>query len=390
MTLDPSFSYSTHRPKSDGFVSRRTNVTIRGASFAVLLACVGAARFLRAQRVGGDLVNCYIPKAERVRLDRTVRLPLLAPVDLDAGEALLVQWLRLSDKSAFEQARWTGLLYQTIQTQGMQQSIPRDRGCLDLTWLLSLSSHVRESLLFSWQVLLSTPPERRVCETDTLTDALRTNSQRSWTAHLLEMARCIHHERKTIRSYTLEEVKEVTTFMPASTPSLLKKTLEQKTGTLRFGQALRLLGETNASALRDLVEHMEAVTTLEQLLDVLALTAQQCQVATAKTKFIIVPSEDDLGPLLSDVEQSSPQTIAKFLVLLSALRYPRLDEAEQDARHLSRVISLLITVLSMLLPEIGEGQNASIEDASGGLFQASSQTIVTPVNKERKEEQHHA
>jgi hypothetical protein len=106
---------------------------------------------------------------------------------------------------------------------------------------------------------------------------------------------------------------------------------------------LRLLGDSNAAALRDLIEDLETVTTLDHLLRVLALTAQHCQVAAAQTRFMVVPDDSDLGSLLMDVEQSSPQTIARFLVLLSALRYPRLDDL--DTGRLIRVIFLLITAL---------------------------------------------
>jgi len=104
---------------------------------------------------------------------------------------------------------------------------------------------------------------------------------------------------------------------------------------LRFGQALRLLGEINAAALRDLMEELESVQTLDRLLLVLAHAAQDCQVATARSPFIVVPTEEDLKYLLEDLEQVGVQTIARFLITLSALRYPRLDESELDAQRLS-------------------------------------------------------
>jgi hypothetical protein len=136
MMLDPSFSYSTHRPISDGLVSHKTQIAIRGTPFAVLLATIGAARFLRAHRVSGDLVNCYVPKAERVLLTRDSCLPGLTEVRLDASQAVLVQWLSYANHALHTvHARWTGLCYQTIQTQGMRASIPREQGVLDLLWL---------------------------------------------------------------------------------------------------------------------------------------------------------------------------------------------------------------------------------------------------------------
>jgi hypothetical protein len=200
-----------------------------------------------------------------------------------------------------------------------------------------------------------------VCEIDTLVDALLNRSQSSWIAHLLEIARCVHTKPDAIRPYRLEEVKEVIIHMQASIPSLLKKALEQKTGTLRFGHALRLLGDFNAAALRELVEELETVTTLDHLLHVLALTAQECQVAVAKTKFMVVPDDSDLACLLMDVEQSSPQTITRFLVLLSALRYPRLDENELKNEQLTRVIFLLITALTARSTGSAEDSNLFVE-----------------------------
>src|SRR5260370_41662021 len=110
----------------------------------------------------------------------------------------------------------------------------------------------------------------------------------------------VPHAKEAIRPYRLAEVKEVTTHMDASTPSLLRKILEQKAGTLRFGHALRLLGQANPASLRDLVEELESVQTLDQLIHTLAPTAQECQMAAAKSQFLVVPSDGDLALLLED------------------------------------------------------------------------------------------
>jgi hypothetical protein len=380
MMLEPSFSYSTHRPISDGLVSHKTQITIRGTNFAVLLAILGAARFLRAQRVGGDLVNCYVPKADWVILTQDSCLPTLASVRLEASQALLVQWLSYAHhaRSAM-QANFTGLCYHTIQTQGMRAAIPREHGSLDLIWLRELAKTTLGPLLSFWHMQLSLPRERCQISIDALAQALLTRRLRHWMTHLLDVARRVHTHPDTIRSYRLEEVKEVITCMHTSLPSLLKKALAQKSGTLRFGHALRLLGDSNAAALRDLVEDLETVTTLDHLLRVLALTAQHCQVAAAKTKFMVVPTEDDLGALLEDVEQSSPQTIALFLIVLSALRYPRLTEEELEVGRLTRIISLLLSALVQ----------AQQERASQEPVQAPSETTLTSGNAERKERHDH-
>lgn len=334
MMLDPAFSYSTHRPRSDGLVSQKGQVTIRGTNAAILLASIGAARFLRAHAVGGDLVNCYVPKAAKIRLESTSRLPLLTLVETEATCALLVHWLTYALSLEEEgQVCWKGLAYQTIQTQGgTQQSIPRDHGCLDLTWLTAITHPHRERICSFWRLVLRLAPEQRPYELDTLADALQTRSQNRWIAHLLEHARHIHRGSDTMRPYTLEEIKEVTMLMNTSIPSLFKKILTQKAGTLHIGQALRLLREVAPDALRDLIEELETVTTHDQLVHTLALTAQACQVAAAKTRFIIIPTEDDVSLLCSDLEQASPHSIAGFLILLSAIRYPRQEETEADGR----------------------------------------------------------
>jgi len=68
MTLDPALSYSMYRPLSDGLITDKTNLTIRGVRYAVVLALIGAARFLRAQRVAQRLVNFYLPLADSLVL----------------------------------------------------------------------------------------------------------------------------------------------------------------------------------------------------------------------------------------------------------------------------------------------------------------------------------
>jgi hypothetical protein len=385
MMLDPSFSYSTHRPRSDGLVSRKTQVAIRGTSFAILLAQVGAARFLRAHRVGGDLVNCYVPQAKVIRLDRDSRLPILPESSTEASQAVLVQWLAYASHSVHTvHAQWIGVAYQTLQTQGTQQSIPRGQGVLALSWLTELSISLQEPLLAFWRMLLSLPAERSEASVDALLDALWTRDLPRWFTHLLERARTIHAAKDPLRAYSLEEVKEVTRAMNTSIPSLLKKALEQKGGTLRFGQAMRLLGEVNGAALRELVEALEAVTTLEQLFDVLALIAQSCSIASAKTRFMVVPDEDDFGALLSDVEQSSVQTIARFLIVLSAIRYPRLDEAEQDIGRLSRVISLLLMCLSRPEPASTPSPSFSASPSSIAGEQTPDQENLTDISIDQK------
>ena len=78
MPCEPAFGYATRRANSDGFVGDKTNIYIEGAVFAPMLVYIGAARFLRAQRVGdGKLVNCYVPLVNRIVVNADTWLPSL-------------------------------------------------------------------------------------------------------------------------------------------------------------------------------------------------------------------------------------------------------------------------------------------------------------------------
>lgn len=371
MTIDPTFGYSTRRPSSDGLVAHKTNVTMRGASSAVLLAYIGAARFLRAIPVKGDLVVFVVPMAASITLSPGIGLPLRTPAEYTPDQALVLQWLEYA-LQADEQARWRGLAYQIVQTQGAQQSIPREQGYLDLSWCANLQPETRAALFPSWRRLLSRDQESHPYDIENLLDCLRTRIAQTWADHLYDVAECVHHKRSSeIHPYPFEAVKEVTASMNSSTPSKLAEILDRREGTLRFGHALRLLGQVNAAALRDLVEELEAVQALDHLLLVLAQAAQDCQVAAAKSPFTLVPSEEDLKYLLEDVEQVGAPTIARFLITLSALRYPRLEIAGADVHRLTRLNLLLLAalgaVLSQVLQEDGETANGNplADDAAG-------------------------
>ena len=115
----------------------------------------------------------------------------------------------------------------------------------------------------------------------------------------------------------------------------LRSVLERDVGTLRFGHALRLLGRVHNDALRDIVDNLDRVQTRDQLIRTLALATQECVVASAKSEFIIVPSDDDLKYLLDDIEQYSASTLAGILIILSALRYPRIHTEADNVSSIS-------------------------------------------------------
>jgi chorismate-pyruvate lyase len=327
MTIDPSFSYSTRRPISDGLITDKHNVAISGPRYAALLTFIGAARFLRAQRVAGHRVNFYVPLATSITLDAETALPILYPVEHASDHAVGLRWLTHWRMARASKTRWKSLAYQVLQTQKAQQSISCARGCLDYAWLAIVEKQAGRGVIGYWKSLLGSHMKEVPFETDNLVDCLTRHHAVAWLAHLRDVAIYLHNTELKVRAYTLKDVKEVTTAMNASTGTPLGAVLEREQGTVRFGHALRLLGQYNPAPLRDLIDVLDAVQTRDQLIRILAQAAQECAVASAKTQFIIVPSDEDLKYLLGDVEQYGARTVAGLLIILSALRYPRLVDA---------------------------------------------------------------
>ncbi|MBU0492756.1 MAG: hypothetical protein KKA73_22325 [Chloroflexi bacterium] len=339
MPLDPALSYSTRRPRSDGLITDKTNIALPGTRYAVLLALVGAARFLRAQRVAGKLVNFYVPLPISVTLQPDTALPLLYPTPHPAYQAIALRWLVNRHVRALPEPHWSGLAYQIMQTQGAQQSISRDRGCLDWAWLDAVERRVGRAVIRHWKRLLASRREFVPFEIDDLVDCLLSHRAADWQAHLRQVALYWHsHPEADVRLYSLQEVKEITAAMNQTAPpdSPLSAVLQRPQGTLHFGHALRLLGQHNPAPLRDLVAALDTVQTRDQLLRILAQAAQECAVAGAKTEFILVPSDEDLAYLLDDTDRYGAPTIARLLVLLSALRYPRISEPQPVVRQRPR------------------------------------------------------
>jgi hypothetical protein len=324
MTLDPSFSYSTRSSNSDGVITDRTNTTLRETRYAALIAFVGAARFLRAQRVRGSLVNFYVPLPSLLELHPDTALPLLSTMDHPPNQALALQWLIYQSTAQSLNTKWVGLAYQVMQTQGAQQSISCDRGCLDSRWLAQIKRDTGNAVMGFWRWMLGNPIGQAPFEIDNLIDSLTRRRMDSWIAHLVEASTHLHNGSwEDPRPYSLREIKEVTFAMANSIGSPLSSVLEQERGTLRFGHALRLLGQQNPAPLRDIIDALDSACTSDQLVRILAQAAQECAVASAKTEFIVIPSDDDLRQLLDDVDQYGARTIAGLLIILSALRYPR-------------------------------------------------------------------
>jgi len=75
---------------------------------------------------------------------------------------------------------------------------------------------------------------------------------------------------------------------------------------------------------------LDTVQTLDQLDRALCRVVQECVLAKAKTDFILIPYEDDFIQLVDDVHEHGVRLIVGVLMLLSVLRYPLTQTADQD------------------------------------------------------------
>ena len=342
MMIDPSFALSLRSALSLGWMRWKTQVTLRGAHYSALLANVGAARFLRAQRLSGDLVNCYVPLAKSISIAGDTSLPILLPADERPEQAALRRWLALSREVSQPGVVWSGLAYQTLLTQGQQQSLSLESGVLDNRWLVSLQERIGTGVIAFWRAQLSGD------EQESLVDCLKRRNVDAWVNHLRIVAQRTNMLTESNgRRYSLEEVRTITEAMHDAENTPLKLVLEREQGTRCFGRALRQIGRYNPSRLRDLLEDLEEVQTRAQLLAVLRRVVLASELEKARERKIIVPTEDDLAALLEDVDRYGIPDLVGLLLVLSALRYPQSDNT------LKYELSTLICALIALAAQMG-------------------------------------
>jgi len=345
MTIDPSFCFSLRSAQSLGRMTEKTQVAVRGTRYAGLLAFIGASRFLRAQRLSSSVVNYYVPIARTLSINAESSLPLLFPVDEKPDQAALGRWLALSQQSLRPEAVWRGLAYQTMLTQGQQQSLSVESGVLECGWLLALQGCLGEDVLAFWQTQLHAKGTHD--EQESLLNCLMRRSAGAWFAHLQLMAQSIHaNTAYTGWRYSLEEVRKITEAMNDTAHMPLKQVLEREKGTLRFGRALRQVGRYNPSRLRDLLDELQDARTDAQLLPVLHHIVFASEVEKSKKRRIIVPDEDDFAALLEDIDRYGVPVLVGLLMVLSALRYPYSDESLKY--ELSTLIRALLALAAQM------------------------------------------
>jgi len=322
MTLDPGLSYSSSQPVSDGRLTQKTNIAIQNTRYATPLAFIGASRTLRGQPVAANRVNFYVPLLTRGVFTADHFIPLLEPSPVDYAWATINTMLTLVNNGIYGQ-ECLSIGFQTLQRQGASQSISIDHGFVDCSWLVQLASTVGWPLLRHWQYLTSRQPELWPYELNALPDVLSRRSRSAWLRHLRDLAHAAYSGKTEVRSYSIQETKEITKLMRNGSQEIpLTTILNRPNGTLRFGHAIRLLERENRGAVQDILARLDPVRTADQLLRTMAILAQECSIASGPGKFIIVPNDDDFEPLLDDIENFGPQTVASMLIIISALRYP--------------------------------------------------------------------
>ena len=365
MSIEPTLSYASRNPLSDARVASKTNITIRGTRCAVWLAYIGASRFLRAHHVSGDGINTYVPLARFLRIYPTTALPLLSSVAYSPAHALVLHWLDEVLSPPSTERVWRGWTYHMLQMQGKQQPLSRQRGQVESDWLHDVKKRVGHSVLLYWKTLLSEPLSEHTLEQEELVDALLARRLSAWNAHLQQTARVLvsaRHEQ-SVRRYRRDELQEMNNAMELSHLSPLSAILERDEGTLRFGHALRLLHQYNVADGSDALEELESVSTRDQLITVLGHAMQRCSLASAKSPFIVVPSDDDLKDLLDDIDRYSAHTLARVLILLASLHYPK----SVDARTLWRLLESLILALPLQQMDAHAGSEDGEEHPEGVL-----------------------
>jgi hypothetical protein len=340
--IDPAFGYSLRSVRSHGRMTEKTQVTLRGTRYGALLAFIGAARFLRGQRLTGTLINCYVPLARKLIISAQSALPLLLPADERPDQAAVRRWLALSEEASLIGAAWSGLTYQTLLTQGQQQSLSVESGLLECGWVVALQERLGRGVVAFWRSLLA-PGAAALDEQEPLVDCLKRRDPGGWVTHLHAYSQRLQGRTESEgRRYHLEEVRRITEVMHDSERIPLRRALEREQGTLCFGRALRQIGRANPARLRDLLEDLEEARTHAQLLPVLHRIVAASEIEKAKKRWIIVPSEDDLAALLEDIEQFGIPVLVGLLQVLSSLRSPRSDNAQKY--ELSTLMRALIAL----------------------------------------------
>lgn len=324
MTLDPALGKSTRQPRSDGLIALKSNLTMGSPRYGVFLSVIGAARFLRAQPVAGQLINYYLPLPTTLTVTRQTTLPTLPALTNPYPQALVAHWLTYVRPHPPLDASWQAMAYQTLSAGGTRQALSLTRGALSFEWISQIAERTSQGLIRSWHALVKAGQDQAPYEVARLCDALMNHDRASWLMHLRDYAYAVIRFPDGLRAYRVAELQEVTQAMTSSSTPL-SAVLERKEGTLRFGHALRLLGQVNHAKLLDLFDLLERVQTLEQLHSALKQAALACALAKAKSPFIIVPDDDDFKYLLQDVERHGVRLIASLLQILAVLRYPSLE-----------------------------------------------------------------
>lgn len=365
LTLDPSFGYSYRQPLNQGSLLNKTNLALRGVRYGALLAWIGAARFLRASYLAGEMITFMLPLTDMITIHADTFLPVARSWNRTPRHALILRLLALALQKP---AQWNALAFSTLQQQGKQQAITYESGMLSIAWITHLP---HRSLLVRWkQWLEDRAYDHHQDGREDLLDFLTSPQITSWYHHLsslmtlsIQQQRFIHQQTQPLfqEGYSFEEVRWITNMLPTPTLHPLHAILQQQRGTLIFGRALRQLGRYQPASAREIREALDDVQDETTLITVLTCLVQECETAaTAKpegqARYLLVPEEQDFAAFLSDLHQHGTHALVALLKILSVLRYDRTEGiTAAEVQTLIRVL-LVLNRFGTTDPEGGSDQ----------------------------------
>jgi len=328
MAIDPGFCFSNRRANSDGLMLEKNGVTIENIPLALIFSYIGAARFLRAQRVAGNQINFYVPLPLNATISPNTFLPTLWRRDLTPDSAAIEQWLTYQSDNRREMGVWCSLSFHTILCAKTGAAIPICRKSLDLSWLNALNNKEHLKLIRTWQSAYS---RNSNIDLESLCDFLMFKNAHQWSRHILDTANIVSVASRHVNyPYTIFEILEVTSMLNEPELIYISEVLGRDFGTIRFGQALRQLRQGNNSIYRDIIDDLSSVTSQAELMNILGVALLECHVMKAKSPFMIIPDDRDGESLLEDIEKFGVINIVALLKLLSVLYYPTKDTPDEQ------------------------------------------------------------
>ena len=343
MTVEPLLSFGSRERLSQHAPHEKSSISLLYPTYGPIMVYLGAARLLRAQQLPSKLVQFYLPIYDEVAIHPHSSEPLLKLNLGTPDAAALCAGIRAVRTGT---TGIKGFSYQTLQTQGAQQSISIGYGYVDIGVFNSLKQHDCLKLLDMWYGLLHQKPSALKIEKSNLTYALKNHSAEYFEEHLWEMAQLYYGKGKPKtkrpakspspkslgsreksdygRQYNIKEIQVILMNIDPDQQSPLAQIIGQKKGTIRFARALKSISEAGfKSDALNMKQNLLSAQNCDELLETLTEIGQYALVSKGISEYVTVPNTDDLQILLNDVERLKVSTVARLIVTISVLYSPK-------------------------------------------------------------------